>query len=199
MTTFKNTIIPCQKCGKLIAVKVRDFENGAIQCTHPGCGHINQLTQAFYDERILLGLPSFGQLVYQKDPALRYPLRVGVNTVGHSSSCTVHVKRFINDGKCYLSRKHCTIEVLFDKWTGKLRYTLQDGVIDPESGQYKNSLNGTFLNSYLLQNGEKMDIADQGLVGLGGVDVFRLEAYFIPQSMLQTYLTQKLLEPDETQ
>jgi len=199
MTTFKNTILPCQKCGKLIAVKVRDFENGAIQCTHTGCGHINQLTQAFYDERILLGLPSFGQLVYQQNPALRYSLRAGINTVGHSSSCTVHTERFMHDGKCYLSRKHCTIEVLFDKWEGELRYTLQDGAIEPESGQYKNSLNGTLLNGYLLQNGDKLDIPDQGLVCLGGVDIFRLEAYFIPPSMLQTYLMSKSFEPDETQ
>lgn len=199
MTTFKNTIIPCQKCGKLIAVKVRDFENGLIQCTHTGCAHINQLTQAFYDERILLGLPSFGQLIYQQDPALRYPLRASVNTVGHSSLCTVHIERFMHEGKCYISRRHCTIEVAFDKWSGKLRYTLQDGAIDLDSGQYKNSLNGTFLNDYLLRNGEKIDITDPGLVGLGGMDVFKLEAYIIPQSMLETYLIQKPLEPDETQ
>ncbi|RDB02388.1 FHA domain-containing protein [Runella aurantiaca] len=199
MTTFKNTIVPCQKCGKLIAVKVRDFENGAIQCTHTGCGHINQLTLPYYDERILQGLPSFGHLIYHDNPSIVYPLRFGINVVGHSSSCHVHVERFLHEGKCYLSRRHCTIEVLFDKWDGNLRYQIQDGAIDSETGDYKNSLNGTLLNGYLLQNGEKIDVTDQGLVCLGGIDVFRLEVYQIPQAMRQTYLTFKPFELDETQ
>ena len=199
MTTFKNTLITCQKCGKRIAVKVRDFENGAIQCTHTGCGYLNPLVQSYYDERILLGLPSFGHLVYVADPIQKYPLRLGTNVIGHSSTCEVVVERYVHEGKCYISRRHCTLEVLFNKWTGRFRYQLQDGASDLDSHQYKNSLNGTQLNGYLLQNGEKMDLADRGLLGLGGKDVFRLEAYLIPERMLESYRVAKAIEPDETQ
>ena len=196
---FKNTLISCQKCGKLIAAKARDFEAGAIQCSHVGCGHINQLTQPYYDERVLQGLPAFGQLVYQGNPAMKYPLRLGRNVVGHSPTCEVAVERLVHEGKCYISRRHCTIEVIFEKWRGSFRYQLQDGASDLDSHHYKNSLNGTLLNGYLLQNGEKIDIGDQGLLGLGGKDFFRLEAYQIPPKMLASYLMSKPLEQDETQ
>ncbi|MPR32315.1 FHA domain-containing protein [Cytophagaceae bacterium SJW1-29] len=199
MTVFKNSLISCQKCGRRIAVKARDFENGAIQCTHVGCGYINQLVQSYYDEHILIGLPSFGQLVYEANPTMKYPLRLGTNVVGTSPTCEVAVERFIHGDKCYISRRHCTIEVLFNKWTGRFRYQLQDGASDIDSHHYKNSLNGTMLNGYLLQNGEKMDLNDQGLLGLGGKDVFRLEAYLIPGKMLESYRISKVIEPDETQ
>lgn len=199
MADFKNTLISCQKCGKNIAVKVRDFESGSIQCTHSGCGEVNPLTQPYYDERILAGLPEFGRLVHQANPVTTYPLRPGINVVGHSPSCEVTVERLVHSGKCYLSRRHCTIEVIFDKWKGTFRYQLLDGASDLDSQQYKNSLNGTLLNGYLLQNGEKIDIGDEGLIGLGGKDFFRLEAYRIPPRMLESYRMLKPLEPDETQ
>ncbi|HAK76313.1 MAG TPA: hypothetical protein DCM71_05255 [Runella sp.] len=199
MATFKNAIINCQKCGKLIIVKSRDFEKGTIQCAHQNCGYVNKLTLEFYDDRILQGLPLFGQLVYVENPSLSYPLQMGVNTIGHSSSCTVHTERFIHDGKCYLSRRHCTIEVFFDQWTGLLRYILQDGALETESGQFKYSLNGTSIGSYFLKNGEKLDVPNKGLINLGGRDIFRLEVYEIPTAMLQSYKVSKLFDPDETQ
>lgn len=199
MADFKNTLISCQKCGKLIAVKARDFESGAIQCTHAGCGQINALTQPYYDERILEGLPEFGRLVHQANPTMKYPLRLGINVVGQSPTCEVAVERLMHEGRCYISRRHCTIEVIFDKWRGSFRYQLLDGAYDLDSNQYKNSLNGTLLNGYLLQNGEKIDIGGQGLIGLGGKDFFRLDAYRIPSRMLESYRTLKPLEPDETQ
>ncbi len=199
MADFKNTLISCQKCGKSIAVKVRDFESGSIQCRHPGCGQVNVLTQSYYDERILQGLPEFGRLVHQADPAMSYPLRLGVNVVGHSPTCEVAVERLVHEGKCYISRRHCTIEVIFDKWRGNFRYQLLDGASDSDSQRHKNSLNGTMLNGYLLQNGEKIDIGDRGVVGLGGKDFFRLEAYLIPPRMLESYQLLKPLESDETQ
>lgn len=199
MTDFKNTLISCQKCGKLIAVKARDFESGTIECTHAGCGQVNPLTQPYYDEQILEGLPAFGRLVQQANSATTYPLRLGINVVGHSPICEVVVERLVHDGKCYISRRHCTIEVIFDKWKGNFRYQLLDGASDLDSNQYKNSLNGTLLNGYLLQNGEKIDIGDQGLIGLGGKDFFRLEVYRILPRMLESYQMLKPLEPDETQ
>lgn len=199
MAAFKNTLISCQKCGKSVAVRVPDFENGSIQCTHAGCGYINQLVQAYYDDRILQGLPDFGQLVYQGTPVARYPLRPGLNVVGTSPACDVEVERYDYEGKCYISRRHCTIEVLFNTWTGRLRYQIQDGASDMNPHHYKNSLNGTLLNGYLLQNGEKIDLENGGLVSLGGKDIFRLEAYYIPEAMLTSYLIMKPFEADETQ
>lgn len=199
MAAFKNTLIACQKCGKSIAVRVRDFENGSIQCTHAGCGHSNRLVQSYYDERILQGLPAFGQLVFQGTPARRYPLGPGMNVVGTSPVCEVAVERYIHEGKCYISRRHCTIDVLFNKWTGRFRYQVQDGASDVDSHQYKNSLNGTQLNGYLLQNGEKIDMGNGGQLSLGGKDVFLLETYCIPDTMLATYLMVMPVESDETQ
>ncbi len=199
MANYKNALIACQKCGRSIAVKARDYEVGSIQCTHAGCGHTNLLTLPYYDERILQGLPEFGRLVYQADPSQVFPLRLGTNVVGHSFTCEVAVERLVHNGKCYISRRHCTIEVLFDKWKGSFRYQLQDGASDIDSHHYKNSLNGTLLNGYLLQNGEKIDIGDQGVLGLGGKDFFRLEAFRIPPRMLESYLMLKPLDPDETQ
>lgn len=199
MAAFKNTLIPCQKCGKSIAVRVRDFENGSIRCTHAGCGHVNQLVHSFYDDRVLQGLPGFGQLIYQGTPAARYPLRIGINVVGTAPTSDIAVERYVHEGKCYISRRHCTIEVLFNQWTGSFRYQLQDGASDVDSRHYKNSLNGTQLNGYLLQNGEKIDMGNGGKLSLGGKDVFFLETYCIPDTMLATYLTVKPIEPDETQ
>ena len=199
MAASKNTLMACQKCGKSVAVRVRDFENGSIRCTHAGCGHVNPLAQSYYDDRILQGLPGFGQLIYQGSPATRYPLGPGINVVGTSSTSDVEVKRYVHAGKCYISRRHCTIEVLFNKWTGRLRYQIQDGASDLDSHQYKNSLNGTLLNGYLLQNGEKIDLDNGELLSLGGKDMFRLEAYRIPDAMLASYLMVKPIEPDETQ
>lgn len=182
-----------------MAVRPRDFENGSIRCTHAGCGHVNLLVQSYFDERILQGLPAFGQLVDVANPATRYPLRLGTNVVGLAPSCEVVVERYLHGGHCYISRRHCTIEVLFNKWTGRFRYQIQDGASGIDSHQYKNSLNGTLLNGYLLQNGEKMDLEDRGDLCLGGEDVFRLEAYLIPERMLESYRVSKAIEPDETQ
>lgn len=168
-------------------------------CTHAGCGHSNQLVQSYYDDRILQGLPAYGQLVSPASPTMKYPLRLGTNVVGISPGCEVVVERYIHGGKCYISRRHCTVEVLFNKWTGRFRYQVQDGASDINSHQYKNSLNGTLLNGYLLQNGEKIDMENGGLLSLGGKDVFRLEPYSIPDTMLASYLMVKPIEPDETQ
>lgn len=196
---FKNTILNCQKCNKLIVAKTKDFEQGSIKCTHLGCGFINLLTEYYYDEKILSGLSTFGYLIYQKNPSKRYPLQVGINTIGHSPTCNVQVERFLHDGKCFISRQHCTIEVLFNKWSGQLRYVLQDGAMDEASSTYKTSLNGTQLNGYLLRNSEKMDITDKNLICLGGSDFFRLEVYLFPAAMLETYLVSKSFGADETQ
>lgn len=199
MANFKNTLISCLKCGKLISVKVRDFERGEIRCSHVGCAQLNPLTQPYYDERVLEGLSEFGRLADRDNPALVYPLRHGLNVIGHSPRSAVSVARTLHDGKCYISRQHCTVEVLFDKWKGSFRYQVQDGAFSENTQQYKSSLNGTLVDGYHLQAGERIDIGDQGLLGLGGKDFFRLQACRIPPKMLESYLMQKPIEPDETQ
>ncbi len=122
-----------------------------------------------------------------------------MNVVGTAPTCEIAVERYVHEGKCYISRRHCTIDVLFNKWTGRFRYQVQDGASDVDSHQYKNSLNGTQLNGYLLQNSEKIDMGNGGQLSLGGKDVFLLETYCIPDTMLASYLMVKPVEPDETQ
>ena len=34
MTPFKNSIINCQRCGRILIVRIRDYENGTIICSH---------------------------------------------------------------------------------------------------------------------------------------------------------------------
>lgn len=188
MSGFKTTLIVCQHCGRRIMVRAADVECGSIICSHVGCGAVNVLQTAFhYDEAIVQGLPSFGQITYVSNPATTYLLQFGSNVIGTSESCTIQVNRFVHNGRCFISRRHCTLTITFDKWTGQLRYHLQDGAIDATSQLRQYSLNGTMLNGTPLLKTEIIDVGDQGTVTLGGLDGFRLTHFTIPYSMLETY------------
>jgi len=200
MSTFKTSLIDCQQCGRKIMIRPVDREHGKIACSHAGCGAVNVLSMAFhYDENIVRGLPNFGHLTYHGDSAGEYSLQFGENVIGTADSCAVPVERFIHNGQCYVSRRHCTLIVTFDKWTGQLRYQLQDGATDPNTGAMRYSLNGTLLNSNRLSRTELIDVNDGGQITLGGIDQFRLTHYHIPPLMLDTYKVILTFNPDRTE
>ncbi|GAB3920764.1 FHA domain-containing protein [Larkinella terrae] len=200
MSGFKMTLIACQQCGRRIMVRMADAERGTITCSHVGCGAVNILQTAFhYDEAIVQGLPEFGHLTYIGKPGRIYPLQFGQNSIGTADSCTVQIERFQHNGRCFISRRHCTLTVSFDKWRGRLRYQLQDGVLDGELRQLHSSLNGTLLNETPLQKMELIDVDHESVITLGGVDRFRLTHYFIPSTMLDTYKVDLSFNPDRTE
>ena len=201
MGGFKTTLVNCRQCGRRIMVRAADAERGAIVCSHMGCGAVNGLQKPFhYDEAIVQGLPSFGQLTYLDNPETTYPLQVGNNVIGTADACTIQVERIVHNGRCFISRRHCTVSVTFDKWTGQLRYQLQDGAVDDSTTQNRQySLNGTLLNSTPLQKMEIIDIGDGEIITLGGVDRFRLTHFAIPPAMLDTYKIELDFNPDRTQ
>ncbi len=200
MSGFKTSLINCQQCGRRIMVRIVDAERGLITCSHVGCGAVNVLQKAFhYDENIVQGLPGFGQLTYLGKPETVHPLRFGPNVIGTADSCTVQVARFVHNGRCFVSRRHCTLTVTFDKWTGQLRYQLQDGAVDAAAQTTQYSLNGTWLNTMLLQKTEMIDVGDSDQITLGGTDRFRLTQYAIPPVMLDTYKVGLDFNPDRTQ
>ncbi len=200
MSGFKTILIDCQQCGRKIMVRAVDREQGSITCSHAGCGVANTLTMAFhYDENIVRGLPNFGHLTYQGGSEGEYPLQFGENVIGTADSCAVPVERFIHNGQCFVSRRHCTLTVAFDKWTGQLRYQLQDGAPEPNTGVMRYSLNGTLLNGSALSRTELIDVNDGGQITLGGVDHFRLTHYHIPLLMLDTYKISLAFNPDRTE
>ncbi|GAB2517725.1 FHA domain-containing protein [Spirosoma aerophilum] len=200
MGEFKTTLIVCQHCGRKIMVRAADAERGFIQCTHTGCRVINTLRKPFhYDEHIVQGLPSFGQLTHINEPETTYPLQLGHNIIGTADTCTVQVPRFMHNGRCFISRKHCTLTITFDKWTGQLRYQLHDGAAEVDSKTIKYSLNGTQLAKTLLLKTEIVDVADQEIITLGGLDRFRLTHYSIPSVTLETYKIELDYNPDRTE
>ncbi|WP_381506569.1 FHA domain-containing protein [Spirosoma flavum] len=181
-------------------VRTADAERGSITCSHVGCGAINNLQTSFhFDENIVRGLPGFGQLTYLDDPEITYPLRFGSNVIGIADSCTVQVTRFVHNGRCFISRRHCTLSVTFDKWTGQLRYQLQDGAVDSITQTIQYSLNGTLLGGALLKKTEMIDVGDGEIITLGGTDRFRLMHYSIAPAMLETYKVELDFNPDRTQ
>ncbi len=200
MSSFKNFLFNCQHCGQAILVKAADAERGEITCKHPNCGKLNPIsTQLQYDPAITDGLPAFGQLMYLGRLDRVYPLRFGKNVIGSGTDCEVVVERFLHEGKCYISRRHCTLEVTFDKWQGQLRYLIQNGAIDPSTNQHRNSLNGTWVHDTLLKDTERVDVVGGDLIRLGGTDQFLLTPFVIPESMLETYRVTAYFDPDGTQ
>ncbi len=200
MSSFKNTLINCQHCGQPVMVKAADAERGEIVCKHANCGRVNSLNlQTYHDPAVTDGLPGFGELVYANRTDCVYPLRFGKNTIGIGADCEVLVERFQHQGKCFISRRHCTLEVLFDKWQGQLRYVLQDGAVDPATNHHRNSLNGTWLQHILLKDSERVDVSEGDVIRLGGTDQFLLKPYVIPAPMLETYRVTSCFDPDSTQ
>ena len=200
MSSFRTTLITCQQCGRRIMVRAADAERGTITCSHVGCGAVNDLQTAFqYDDAIVDGLPDFGKLTYEGDPGTTYPLRFGPNIIGTGDACTVRVSRVEHSGRCYISRQHCTLTITFDKWTGRLRYCLQDGAAEPDAGTMKASLNGTLLNGTPLLKTENIDMGDGDIITLGGADRFRLAHAHIDPVMLDTYRIDLAFNPDRTQ
>lgn len=200
MSGFRTTLIDCQHCGRRIMIRPADAERGSITCSHPGCGALNSLHTAFYyDENVVRGLPGFGQLTYAGEPQTTYPLRFGPNVIGLADDCTIRVDRFSHNGRCFISRRHCTLTVIFDKWTGQLRYQLHDGAVDAPSQTVRASLNGTLLNGRAVQKTEIIDVDDGQLITLGGADSFRLTHFVIDSPMLNTYKIDLAFNPDRTQ
>ena len=156
-------------------------------------------TAFHYDENIVHGLPSFGELIYLGSPSVTYPLQFGSNVIGTSDTCTIRVERFMHGGQCFISRRHCTLTLTFDKWTGRLRYQVQDGAVDFDAQTIKASLNGTLLNGTPLQRTEIIDVGDGEIITLGGIDRFRLTHAVINPVMLETYKVDLAFNPDRTQ
>ena len=200
MSNFRTTLITCQQCGRRIMVRAADAERGSITCSHIGCGAVNNLKTAFqYDQSIVNGLPDFGNLIYLGNPETIYPLWFGPNVIGTGDACTVQVNRFEHGGRCFISRWHCTLTITFDKWTGRLRYCVQDGAIEPDSQLMRFSLNGTMLNGTPLMKTEIIDVGDGDVITLGGADRFRLAHAIISPAMLETYKVDLAFNPDRTQ
>ncbi|MBD2699295.1 FHA domain-containing protein [Spirosoma sp. BT702] len=200
MGGFKTTLITCQQCGRRIMVRAADVERGFITCSHTGCGAVNVLeTTGYYDEGFLHDLDSLGQLTYQGDSIRTYSLQFGSNVIGIASSCTVQVERSVHNGRCFISRRHCTLTVTFDKWTGLLRYQLQDGAVDPATQVMHHSKNGIQLNGVTLAKAELIDVPDGGIITLGGLDQFRLNHVSISPDALITHKVETVFNPDQTQ
>lgn len=200
MSTFRTTLITCQQCGGRIMVRAIDAELGSITCSHLGCGAVNNLhTDFHYDEAVVNGLPNFGTLTYLENSQTEYALRFGPNVIGIGSLCTVRVSRFEHDGRCFISRQHCTLTVTFNKWTGQLRYHIQDGALDPDTKSMRYSLNGTMRNGSPLLKTEIIDVNDGDIITLGGADRFRLTTATIPLVTLETYKVDLAFNPDRTQ
>lgn len=200
MSGFKATLITCQQCGRKIMVRTADAECGSIVCSHVGCGAVTNLQSGFqYDSALADGLSDVGHLTYLGKPEVTYPLNLGINVIGTADSCSVPVERIVHNGRCFISRRHCTLTLTFDKWNGQLRYQLEDGVIDPVSQERQYSLNGTLLNGVPIQKTEIIDVNDGGVITLGGADRFRLTHVHIPSAMLDTYKVELAFNPDRTQ
>ena len=153
------------------------------------------IRDSYYDENLLEALPEFGFLT---DPAgSRYSLRPGPNVLGTEAGCSVQVPRWLHEGRCYVSRRHCTLTVGFDKWTGRLRYLLEDGADGPDGR--RQSLNGTFLQKIKLHPGEQVDVTDGQQLGLGPLDALQLAAFVPGPPLLATYRVQLGFNPDLTQ
>jgi FHA domain len=201
MGAFKTTLQNCQQCGRKIMVRPADVERGSITCTHLGCGAMNVFHKAFqYDSSLATGLPAHGQLTYLNSAVpVMLPIQLGINVIGTDSACQIQVSRYQHEGRCYISRRHCTLTVTLDKWLGTLRYQLQDGAVDPVEKTLKPSLNGTMLNGVLLLKGEQIDVDNGGLITLGGIDQFRLSHQLIDPVMRDTYRVDIHLSADQTQ
>jgi hypothetical protein len=194
------SLMSCLHCGGKLMIRPTDVERGFVVCTHVGCGGTNTLAQTMeYDQRLAIDLPAHGQLVYQSDPAVVLRLQFGQNILGTGEGSTQRVARYQHRGRCYISRRHCTLTVVFDPWAGTLRYQLQDGATDPADRQHKPSLNGTYLNGVRLQAQELIDVNHQDLISLGVADVFRLEHALIDPRLRETYQITRAFNADATQ
>ena len=194
---YKNEMIVCIKCQKNNFVKAKNFDVGIFKC--PNCGQDNKLFKSYYDERVLIGLPQFGSIVSLSNSSERYALNLGKNVIGVGEMADITLKKVTHNGKCFISRKHCTLEVKFDKWEGQLNYVLQDGALDAESNTYKNSLNFIFFKNKKVEAQEAIYISNKEIFNIGGEDAFRLEHFVIPESMLQTYkISEKISSEDTT-
>ncbi len=71
-----------------------------------------------------------------------FTLKLGSNTIGRRSEKRPSVHMVVTQDE-YMSRPHCTIEVRMGR-LGTPEYILRDGAL--VDGQWKRSLNGTYLN-----------------------------------------------------
>ncbi|WP_375446686.1 FHA domain-containing protein [uncultured Fibrella sp.] len=201
MAIFKTTLVACQQCGRKIMVRPADAERGTIVCSHVGCSALNTLNKAYqYDPSLAVGLPAHGRLTYLNSPVpVMLPLLLGDNVIGTDASCQIRLERYLHEGRCYISRRHCTLTVSLDKWLGTLRYQIRDGVVDPVEKAVKPSLNGTWLNGVLLHKTEQIDVADGGIITLGGIDQLRVSHQLIDPVMRDTYRVELTYSADQTQ
>ncbi len=162
---------------------------------------MNTFQKAFqYDPSLAVSLPAHGQLTYLNGSMpVMLPLHLGDNVIGTDEVCQIRVERYQHEGRCYISRRHCTLTVSLDKWLGTLRYQLQDGAIDPVEKTQKPSLNGTWLNGVRLHKTEQIDVIDGGIITLGGLDQFRLSHQSIDPTMRETYRVDIAYSADQTQ
>lgn len=189
-------MLACAKCRKANFVKVRDFEAGYFKCSQ--CSHINVTSAYTYDERIIEKLPHVGFLISVKDPSEKYALQPGKNVLGVGEMADVILNRVTHNGKCFISRRHCTLTVTFDKRNGWLNYLLEDGAADPVTGERKASLNRTFYKGKKLDEQDAVYVEDHELINLGGEDTYRLEQYSIPSGTLQGYKILQSIEEGGT-
>lgn len=201
MTLSKISLMTCLHCGRKIMLRPADLERGYIVCSHLNCGATNLLKPTVeYDPQLAIDLPQHGHLTYLADPSVVLRLNLGLNVLGTSDSCTARVARYMHRGRCYISRRHCSLTVTFDPWTGTLRYQLQDGAPDPaDVHTHKPSLNGTLLNGLLLRPSELIDVVEGGLISLGGADSFQLSHAQIDPTLRETYRIDSAFNADLTQ
>lgn len=99
----------------------------------------------------------YGREYILDDIALRTGRRV--LPVGRDAGNSIHINDY---SESYISRKHCTIEKL-----GEQYWQIRDGQWDMETSLWHNSMNGTYVNSdmidqngRLLKNGDIITIGD---------------------------------------
>ena len=82
----------------------------------------------------------------------------GVLPVGRDIANSIHINDY---SESYISRKHCTLEKLGDQY-----WQIRDGQWDMEASLWHNSMNGTYVNSDMIdQNGRLLKDGDIITIG----------------------------------
>lgn len=161
----------------------------------PRCGYINPLHQApspepppppapfdngeptvLYGQRRPINPPpppaQIGWLIVKDEltETQTFTLQLGTNTVGRQSDRRPSTHMIVTRDE-YMSRPHCTIDVRVGRM-GRPEYILRDGAL--VEGQWKSSLNGTYLNGkeprlsqydqFFLEDGDTIQIGETKLV-----------------------------------
>lgn len=90
----------------------------------------------------------------------------GIATIGRKDPDTKNHIEVLERETCYISRKHATIEKTSNPNGG---YFILDGQWDMENRKWNKSINGTFVNSELLSEGQRCMLIPGDIISIGDV------------------------------